>query len=111
MRSTTTGRPAWFTFIEDLMYLQPTPDAIYIIEAIERPTQNGVDIPEPYVEMVQAETLYRIATDLGRLNQSLIDDRVQMTRTVVNGEQRQRQRFYTSYERPGLRYRRGGYGR
>ena len=99
VRSSTTGRPAWFTLIENLMYLQPTPNAIYIVEAIDRPAQDGVDIPEPYVEMVQAETLYRMAADLGKLNQSLIDDRIQMTRTVVNGEQRQRQRFFTSSER------------
>ena len=105
VRSTTTGRPAWFTLIENLMYLQPTPDAIYIVEAVERPTQSGVDIPEPYVEMVQAETLYRMAADMGRLNQSLIDDRIQITRTVVNGEQRQRLRFFTSVERIGLRRR------
>jgi hypothetical protein len=102
LRSTTTGKPAWFTFVQHMMYLQPIPDTIYTIEALERPTQDGNTVPDPYVQAVEIETLWRMASDLGRATGVLADERTQVLRTLVNGESRQRQRFYTSYERGGL---------
>lgn len=109
-RQTTTARPAWFTVAEDLIYLSPTPDAVYIIEAIERPVPDGEDIPEPYVQSVKIETLWRMAADQGKGTAILADERTQTLRTLVNNESRFRQRFYTSYERPGIGRGRRRYG-
>ena len=106
LRSTTTGKPARFTLLQNFMYLQPIPDAVYIIEALERPVQDGDSVPDPYAQAVQIETLWRMASDLGKATTLLADERTQVLRTLVNGEARQRVRFYTSYERPGMR--RGG---
>lgn len=103
VRTTTTGRPARFTIAESLMYLQPTPDGVYVIEAIERPVQDGVEVPEPYVALVAIETLYRMASDQGKATPMLHDERIQLTRAAVNGEARQRQRFYTAWESAGRR--------
>ena len=102
LRSTTTGKPARFTLIQNFMYLQPIPSAIYIIEALERPVQDGDDVPDPYVQAIQIETLWRMASDQGKATQLLADERTQILRTLVNGEARQRVRFHTSYERPGI---------
>lgn len=110
LRSTTTGKPAWFTLVQSMMHLQPVPDTIYIIEALERPTQEGDVIPDPYVQAVEIETLWRMASDQGKANGLLADERMQVLRTLVNGESRQRQRFYTSYERPGIGRGRRRYG-
>ena len=102
-RSTTTGKPARFTFIQNFMYLQPIPDAVYIIEALARLVQDSDSVPDPYVRAIQIETLWRMASDLGKATTLLADERTQVLRTLVNGEARQRQRFYTSHERPGMR--------
>lgn len=109
-RSSTTGRPARFTIAESLLYLQPIPDAVYVIEAIIRPVQDGIEVPEPYVAMVAIETIYRMAADQGKVTPMLLDERVQLTRTAVNGESRQRIRFHTSYERVGFGRGRRRYG-
>ena len=103
LRSSTTGKPARFTFMQSFMYLQPTPDAVYIIEALDRPIQDGDVIPDPYVQAVEIETLWRMASDLGKATRLLADERMQVLRTLVNGEARQRQKFYTSYERVGMK--------
>lgn len=110
LRNTTTGKPARFTLMENRMYLQPIPDTIYIIEALERPVQDGDEIPELYAEAVKIETLWRMASDQGKATALLADERTQILRTLVNGEARQRQRFYTSYERPGIGRGRRRYG-
>ena len=102
LRSTTTGKPARFTLIDNFIYFQPTPDAVYIIEALERPVQDGDTVPDLYVQAVEIETLWRMASDLGKATGLLADERTQVLRTLVNGESRQRQRFFTSYERPGM---------
>ena len=106
LRSTTTGKPARFTLLQNFMYLQPIPDAVYIVEALERPIQDGNSVPDPYVQAIQIETLWRMASDLGKATAPLADERTQVLRTLVNGEARQRQRFYTSYERAGMGRRR-----
>ena len=103
LRSSTTGKPARFTFMQSFMYLQPTPDAVYIIEALDRPIQDGDGIPDPYVQAVEIETLWRMASDLGKATGVLADERMQVLRTLVNGVARQRQKFYTSYERVGMK--------
>lgn len=110
LRSTTTGKPARFTLIENRMYLQPIPDTIYVIEALERSVQDGDEIPESYVEAVKIETLWRMASDQGKATAILADEKTQILRTLVNGESRQRQRFYTSYERAGIGRGRRRYG-
>ena len=101
IRSTTESKPAWFTVIGNLMYFGPIPDAIYIIEAVERAVQDGEEIPEPYVAAVETETLWRMAADQGKATQVLADERLQLTRSMVNNEARTRQKFYTSRERVG----------
>jgi len=101
-RTTTQNKPAWFTLMEGLLYLQPIPDATYLIEAIERPIQDGADIPEPYVAAVEIETLWRMASDLGKATVLLDRERLELLRTLVNGEARMQQKFYTSRERPGM---------
>ena len=106
LRSTTTGKPARFTLLQNFMYLQPIPDAVYIVEALERPIQDGDSVPDPYAQAIQIETLWRMASDLGKATTLLADERMQVLRTLVNGEARQRQRFYTSYERAGMGRRR-----
>lgn len=106
----TTGRPAWFTVADSLIYFQPTPDATYVIEAIERPIQGDTDIPDAYAEGIGIETLWRFASDLGKATPVLIQERTEILRTLVNGEARQRQRFYTSHERPGFNRGRRRYG-
>lgn len=103
LRSTPTGKPARFTLIENAIYFQPTPDAVYSIEALNRPVQDGDTVPDSYAQAVRIETLWRMASDLGKANGLLADERMQVLRTLVNGEARQRQRFYTSYERSGMR--------
>lgn len=101
IRSTTESKPAWFTVIGNLMYFGPIPDAIYIIEAVERAVQDGEEIPESYVATVEAETLWRMASDQGKATQFLADERLQLTRSMVNNESRARQKFHTSRERVG----------
>ncbi len=104
-----TSKPAWFTLTQGQMWLQPIPDQVYAIEAVEKPTQSGDGVAEAYVAMVEAETLYRMAADQGRVVPELTDERGHLTRSVVNNEARQRQRFYTARERVGRgRYRRYG---
>ena len=103
LRSTTNGKPARFTLMQNFMYLQPIPDGVYSIEALDRPVQDVDEVPDPYVPAVKIETLWRMASDLGKATALLADERTQKLRTLVNGEARQRQRFYTSYERPGIR--------
>lgn len=102
LRSTTTGKPARFTLMQNFVYLQPIPDAVYIIEALERPVQDGDNIPDSYAQAIQIEVLWRMASDLGKATTLLADERMQVLRTLVNGEARQHQRFYTSYERSGI---------
>lgn len=111
----TTGKPAWFTVAGNLMYFQPIPDNVYVIEAIEKVRQE--DVPEPYVESVEVQTLWRMASDQAATNEraakalvTLAPERTEVLRTVVNGEARQRQKFYTSPERVGFGrgYRRWG---
>ena len=103
LRSTTTGKPSRFTLINNFMYLQAIPDAVYIIEALERPVQDGDNVPDSYVQAVEIETLWRMASDQGKATGLLADERTQVVRTLVNGESRQRQKFYTSFERLGRR--------
>ena len=110
IRSTTTGKPAWFTVAHNLLYFMPIPDTQYIVEAIERETQDGDEVPDAYVAIVKIETLWRLASDMGKATQLLADERAQLTRTLVNNESRFRQRFYTSYERPGIGRGRRRYG-
>jgi len=110
-RSSTTSRPARFTVANNLFYLQPIPDTVYIIEGIVRPLQAGDEVPEPYVLSVQIETLWRMACDQEKATQVLNEERTQVLRTIVNNEKRFRQKFYTSRERIGWGNRRGRYGR
>jgi len=116
LRVTTTGKPAWFTLADNLMYLSPIPDTIYVVEAVTKPVQDGIDIPEPYVLAVQIETLWRMASDstdnerAQRALPLLNTEREKILRTLVNGEARVRQKFYTSYERPGFGRGRRRYG-
>ena len=98
LRSTTTGKPAHFTLIHNFMYLQPIPDAVYIIEALARPVQDGISVPDPYAQAIQIETLWSMASDQGKATPLLADERTQILRTLVNGEARQRQKFSASHE-------------
>ncbi len=104
-----TNKPSWFTVTQGLIYFAPIPDASYIIEAIERQVQDGTDIPVPYAEAIKIEALLKLASDTGKVTPLLVDEHTQILRTLVNGESRFRQRFYTSRERLGFgRYRRYG---
>lgn len=108
LRTSGAGKPQWFTLMADLIYLQPVPDAVYVIEAIMRPTRDSEsDIPEAYGMAVAIETLWRMASDAGKATPVLQDERTETLRTLVNNEHRQRQRFYTSPERVGFRHRYG----
>lgn len=106
LRTTTTGRPAWFTLAEGALWLMPVPDAVYVVQAIYRPVQDVDEIPEAYVEAVGAEALWRLAADAGKVSPALQDERVQTARSMVNNEKREAQRFFQSRERIG--YGRGG---
>lgn len=109
-RTTNTGKPSWFTVAQNLIYFQPIPDAVYLIEAIERPVQTGADIPDVYAAAVEIETLWRMASDQGKATPLLGAEHVEIVRTLVNNESRFRQRFYTSRERIGLGRRSKRYG-
>lgn len=106
--TTSPAKPVAFTLAQSRLWFFPVPDNAYIIQALERGSQeNAVQVPEPYAEAVKIETLYRMAADRDRLTAQLDDERRQILRTLVNGESRTRQRFYTARERIGLgRYRR-----
>ena len=106
----TTGKPVAFTLMGGLIHFFPIPDKVYQIQALERSSQEGAtDVPEPYAEAIKVEALYRMAADKGRLSATLQDERTEILRTLVNGESRTRQRFYTTRERIGIgRYRRYG---
>lgn len=103
-----TGKPVAFTIVNNLLYFFPVPDAEYVIQALQRESQEGAtEVPDVYVEAVKIETLYRMAADRGNLAPPLVEERAELLRTLVNGESRTRQRFYTSRERIGMgRYRR-----
>lgn len=110
-RTGTTGKPAWFTFANNMMWLQPIPDDVYIIEAIIRPVHDNIDIPDVYIPAVGIQTLYQLASDKNKLTPQLQDEHTRLLRTLVNNESRFRQRFYTSRERIGFgRGRRRRYG-
>ena len=97
--STTTGKPARFTFAQNLMYLQPIPDGVYIIQALDRAAST--DVPDHYVSAVQIETLWRMASDQEKATALMADERMHVLRTLVNGEARQRQRFNRSHDSIG----------
>jgi hypothetical protein len=104
LRRTTTGRPTQFTMAASVLYLTPVPDDAYVIESIEKATQfdsEGAEIPTPYVAMVSAFALLRMSSDQGRANPLLGQEVSQLVQAVVNGEARQKVRFYTSRERVG----------
>lgn len=108
-RSDATGKPFFFTLMDSLVYLQPTPDDSYIVEAIERPLQSGAVIPDPYVAAVSLRTLWTMASDQNKLTPALDSEYRKITQVLVNGEQRVQQRFYNSRERLGMsRHRRWG---
>lgn len=107
LRSSTTGRPIRFTLADNQLYLQPTPDAAYWVQAIEKQEIDAqYDIPDAYLDTVTAETLWRMATDLGKPTQALLDERTQSTRTLVNGEARVKVRFQRATYTRDLRGRR-----
>jgi hypothetical protein len=116
-RSRTPGKPAWFTLVSNSLYLMAIPDKVYVVEAIIRPLQHGYEIPDPYAQAVEIETLWRLAgdsvnnQDAQRALPVLDKERTEILRTMVNGEHRQRQRFYTSSERIGFGRGRRRYGR
>ncbi len=97
-----TSRPSWFTVTQGLIYFAPIPDASYVIEAIERPVQDGNDIPVPYYEAIKIEALVKLASDSGKINQLLLQEHMDILKPLVNNEHRFRQRFYTSRERLGF---------
>lgn len=107
VRSTTESKPTWFTVTEGLMYLSPIPDAIYIIEAVERAVQEGSTIPAPYAEAIEAETLYQLASDMGTVTPMLVEARQRLLKKMVNDESRFRQRFTRDRERIGQTTRGG----
>lgn len=107
LRSSSTGRPIRFTLAENQLYLQPTPDAAYWVQAIEREEIDSTyDIPDAYLDVVTAETLWRMATDLDKPTQALLDERTQSTRTMVNREARLKTRFQNATYTRDLRSRR-----
>lgn len=114
-RTNTEDKPAWFTVAENVMYLQPVPDTIYVIEAVFKPVQDNVTIPDDYVEAVMIQTLWRMASDkvdsekAQRALPALMAERTEILRTLVNNEQRMRQMFnkqssYAGYSRGYRRY-------
>ena len=103
-QSSSTGKPVAFTIANSLIYFFPVPDKAYTIEALQRPSQEGTtSVPDQYAEAIKIETLYRMAADRGKLSPVLQEERTELLRSLVNGESRQRQRFYTSRERIGRR--------
>lgn len=110
VRSATENRPAWFTVADSLIYLGPIPDTTYIIEAIERPVQDGETLPEQYAQAIGIETLWRLASDQEKVTPALANERRETLQTIVNNESRARQKFYTSRERIGLGTRSGRAG-
>jgi hypothetical protein len=94
LRSAAQGRPVRFTLANDKLYLQPTPDGVYLVQAVHEPEiTEDYDIPTEYEDAVSAETLYRLACDTGKLTPLLIEERTMTTRTLVNGEARLKTRF------------------
>lgn len=90
----TPGRPAYFTQAQNLLWLLPVPDQVYVVQAVIRLAQGEpFDVPDAYVLGVQIETLYKYASDKGVLTQTLIDERVDILKPMVNNEHRTRQRF------------------
>lgn len=104
-RTTNESKPAWFTLIDSLMYLNPIPDTTYIIEAISRPVQDGEQIPEPYVAAVQSEILWRLASDMGKATATLGEERTQILMRTANDEKRLQQNFYRSSRQIGQSHR------
>lgn len=110
LRTTVQNKPAWFTMMDNLIYLQPVPDQMYTIEAIEKSATERSEIPEAYAQAVELQALTMMAADQGKNLPLLFAERSEVLRTLVNNEQRQKQRFYTSYERPGFGRGRRRYG-
>jgi hypothetical protein len=101
-QSSSSGKPIAFTIARNLIYFFPVPDRVYTIQALQRHSQEGaLSVPDQYVEAIKIETLYRMAADRGKLSPVLQEERIELLRALVNGESRQRQRFYTSRERIG----------
>ena len=90
-RSRTPGKPAWFTLVSNSLYLMAIPDKVYVVEAIIRPLQHGYEIPDPYAQAVEIETLWRLAgdsvnnQDAQRALPVLDKERTEILRTMVNG--------------------------
>ena len=102
--SVNTGKPVAFTIMGGAIHFFPVPDDEYHVQALTRESQeNALGVVLPYLEAVKVETLYRMACDKDRLSAALQDERTELLRSLVNGESRQRQKFYTSRERIGRR--------
>jgi hypothetical protein len=104
IRSTDAGKPTQFTLAQGTIYLRPTPDQAYRIEAVERAQQfdaESAEIPDPYVAAVSVYALFRLASDMGRATPLLGAEVTELVKVMVNNEQRSRQKFYTSRERVG----------
>lgn len=97
LRSTSTGKPIRFTLANNKIHFQPTPDSQYLIQAIQKPwIDETMDIPEEYIDIVTAETLYRLSADKGSVTPLLLEERMQCTKAVVNHEARLKTRFQNS---------------
>lgn len=76
--SATAGVPDYYYLWNDVIYLYPTPDAVYTIEAryLKTPTtlESGdqPDVPEPFQEVVMLGTLYRAMQTNDNFDQALV---------------------------------------
>jgi hypothetical protein len=90
--TTAASTPQIFTVTQNILRFFPIPDAVYVLQAVERSFTGSIaDVPAEAVGTVIVETLYRMASDRGVLTPFLAEERRELTSALVNNAARQKQ--------------------